>query len=142
MHENQRKLSWLVAHSFDVVTVRTDDKCRVVVRVVLRTESRSTVVFAPGCEGCSMKGFDLLSALGLEGQVQMRRPRLWLQANAQRRTLVRTAQLNTQWTLRYDGHTKRFERLQEEGLGSGVVADAKDDVIKHGLSALRWFCEA
>lgn len=88
-----------------------------------------------------MKGFDLLSALGLEGQVKMRWPWLWLQANAQRRTLVRTAQFDTQRTLRYDGHTKWFERLQEEGLGSGVVADAKDDVIEHGLCALRWFCE-
>ena len=61
----------LVAHYFDVVAVRPDDESCIVVRVVLRAETRCTIVFATSLQGCAMESFDLLAIFGSERQVEM-----------------------------------------------------------------------
>ena len=62
-----------VANHFDVVPVRTDDESCVVVRVVLRAQTRCTVVFATCRHGGAIESFDLLAILGGERQVKRRR---------------------------------------------------------------------
>ena len=62
-----------VADHFDVVPVWTNDESRIVVRVVLRAQTRCTIVSAARRQGCAMEGFDLLPVLGCECQMQMRR---------------------------------------------------------------------
>src|SRR5437899_10487024 len=62
-----------VANHFDVVPVRTDDESCIVVRVVLRAQTRCTVVFATRLQSRAIESFDLLAILGRERQVKMRR---------------------------------------------------------------------
>lgn len=61
-----------VANHFDVVPVRTNDECRIVVRVVVGAQARSTIVFATRLESRAVEGFDLLAIVGRERQVKMR----------------------------------------------------------------------
>ena len=68
-----------VANHFDVVPVRTNDESRVVVRVVVRAQTRRTIVLAAGLQGRSIESFDLLAILGRERQVKMRRLLLGLE---------------------------------------------------------------
>ena len=69
--------AWLglgfVANHFDVVPVRTDDESCVVVRVVLRAQTRRTIVFATRLQSRVIESFDLLAMLVRERQVKMRR---------------------------------------------------------------------
>ena len=67
-----------VANHFDVVPVRTNDESRVVVRVVVRAQTRRTIVLAARLQGRAMEGCDLLAILGHERQVKMRRRLLGL----------------------------------------------------------------
>jgi hypothetical protein len=62
----------LVANHFDVVPVRTNDESRIVIRVVLRAQTRGTIVFATRFHSCAIESFDLQSILGRERQVKMR----------------------------------------------------------------------
>src|SRR5687768_3976404 len=62
-----------VANHFDVVPVRTNDKSCIVVRVVVRAQTRRTVVFATRRQSRAMERFDLLAILGRERQMKMRR---------------------------------------------------------------------
>ena len=62
-----------VANHFDVVPVRTNDESCIVVRVVVRTQTRRTIVFAARLQSRAIEGFDLLAILGRERQVKMRR---------------------------------------------------------------------
>jgi hypothetical protein len=62
-----------VANHFDVVPVRTDDESCIVVRVVLRAQTRCTVVFATRLQSCVIESSDLLAILGRERHVKMRR---------------------------------------------------------------------
>jgi hypothetical protein len=76
-HEGRERSALVrVADRFDVVPVRTNDECRVVVRVVVRAQTRRTIVLATRLQSRAMEGFDLLATLGLERQVKMRRPLL------------------------------------------------------------------
>jgi hypothetical protein len=61
--------------------------------------------------------------------VQMRRPCLWLPANAQRSAVVRTAKLDPERTFRHFSDAKRGQRFDEELFACCVVADTEDDVI-------------
>src|SRR5258708_33417469 len=61
-----------VANHFDVVPVRTNDESCVVVRVVVRAQTRRTVVFATRLQSRAIESFDLLAILGRECQVKMR----------------------------------------------------------------------
>jgi hypothetical protein len=45
----------------------------IVVRVVVRAQTRRTIVFAARLQSCAIEGFDLLAILGRERQVKMRR---------------------------------------------------------------------
>src|SRR5688500_3523770 len=62
-----------VANHFDVVPVRTNDESCIVVRVVVRAQTRRTIVFASRLQSRATESFDLLAILGRECQVKMRR---------------------------------------------------------------------
>ncbi len=62
-----------VAHHFDVVPVRTNYKRCIVIRVILRAQSRRTIVLTTGLQSQAIESFDLLAILGREGQVKMGR---------------------------------------------------------------------
>lgn len=62
-----------MANHFDVVPVRTDDKDRIVVRVVVRARAGRTIVFATRIQRRAMESVDPLAILGRERQVKMRR---------------------------------------------------------------------
>ena len=68
-----------MANRFDVVPVGTDDESCIVVRVVFRTQTRRTVVFATRLDRRAIESFDLLAILGRERQVKMRRLLLGLE---------------------------------------------------------------
>jgi hypothetical protein len=61
-----------VANHFGVVPVRTDDESCIVVRVVVRAQTRRTIVFATRLQSRAIESFDLLAILGRERQVKMR----------------------------------------------------------------------
>src|SRR5713226_2170486 len=61
-----------VANHLDVVPVRTNDESCVVVRVVVRAQTRLTIVFATRLQSGAIESFDLLAILGRERQVKMR----------------------------------------------------------------------
>src|ERR1700722_816494 len=61
------------ANHFDVVPVRTNDESCVVVRVVVRAQTRRTIVFSTRLPSLAIEGFDLPAILSRERQVKMRR---------------------------------------------------------------------
>ena len=67
-----------VANRFNVVPVRTNDEGCIVVRVVVRAQTRRAIVFATRPQSRAIEGFDLLPILGHERQVKMRQPLLGL----------------------------------------------------------------
>jgi hypothetical protein len=71
-----------VANHFDVVPVRTNDESCIVVYVVVRAQTRRTIVFATRLYSRTIKSFDLLAIFGCECQMKMRRLLLGL-ADAQ-----------------------------------------------------------
>jgi len=62
-----------VANHFDVVPVWTNDESGIVVRVVVRAQTRRTVVFATRLQSRSIESFNLPAIPGRERQVKMRR---------------------------------------------------------------------
>lgn len=54
------KLSWfrLVAYRLDVVAIRIENECAVVVRVVVETQARRPVVASTGLDGSAVEGVD------------------------------------------------------------------------------------
>ena len=63
----------LMANRFDVVPVRANDESCIVVRVIVRAQTRRTIVFATRFQSCSIERFDLPAIPGHERQVKMRR---------------------------------------------------------------------
>jgi len=63
----------LMANHLDIVPVRSNDKSRIVVRVILRAQTRRTIVLATRRESRAIKSLDLLAILGRKRQVKMRR---------------------------------------------------------------------
>ena len=124
-----------VANHFDVVPIRTNDESGIVVRVVLRAQTRRTIVLAPRLKSRTVEVFDLPAILGREGQVEMRRLLLH-SADAQRGLTVRTAKLDAEWPLRDKGYAERLECLEEKLPGRCIVADPENDVIKHQVSKI------
>jgi hypothetical protein len=61
-----------VAHRFDVVSVRTDDKRCVVSPAVLGAQPRRAVVLAAGVQSSAIEALDLLTTLGYERQMKRR----------------------------------------------------------------------
>lgn len=92
-----------MADDFDVVSVGTDDERGIVARVVLRAQTGATVVLAARLQRRAMERVDLLATLGGERQVQMRRLLLGLE---------------------------QTNRLEEERLARGEVADSELDVVE------------
>jgi hypothetical protein len=62
-----------MANHFDVVPVRTNDEGGIVVRVVLRAQTRRTIAFTPRLKSCAVEVFDLSAILGRESLVETRR---------------------------------------------------------------------
>lgn len=123
-----------MAHCLDVVAVRPNDESGVVVRMVVRAEAGSSVIFTARCQCREIEGVDLRASGGGECQVKMRRICLGFSANAQGRDLVWSAKLDAERALRSNGYTKRLERLYKEGLARSIVAYSQYDVIKHESS--------
>src|SRR5579862_6083194 len=61
-----------VANHFDVVPVRTNDKSRIVVLVVVGPQTGRPIVLTPSLQRRAVESFDLMAILGGEGQVKMR----------------------------------------------------------------------
>src|SRR5512143_3434841 len=99
-----------MADRFDVVAVRTNDESRVVVRVIVRTQTRWTIVLASCLQRCSIEGFNLLSILGHEREVKTSPLVLGLE-DAQRSVAVWAAKLDTVRRLpfRNDSYAEGFE---------------------------------
>ena len=68
-----------VANHFDVVPVRTNDESCIVVRVVVRPQTRRTIVFATRLQSRLIESFDLLAILGRECEVKVCRLLLGLE---------------------------------------------------------------
>src|SRR5687767_15361956 len=62
-----------VANHFDVVSVRTNDESCIVVAAVLRAQTRRTIVLATRVQSRAIESLDLVSILGRERQVKVRR---------------------------------------------------------------------
>ena len=62
-----------MAYRFDVVPIRADDEGRVVASVIVRTQTRRTIVLAACFQSRAIEGLYLLTALSHECQVKMRR---------------------------------------------------------------------
>lgn len=126
-----------MANHLDVVPVRTNDESCIVARVVLRAQTRRTVVFAARVQSRTIESVDLPPILGRERQVKLRRLLLGL-IQAQGDRALWAAKLDTigRRPLRDDSYAERFERLEEEGFARRIVADSEFDVIKHEVSWL------
>lgn len=124
-------LRWrLVADRFDIVPIRTYDKCGEIVGVVLRPWAGRAVVFASRFKRSAIEGSNLLTTVRGERQVEVRR--LFLEsANAKRCRTVRPAQFQAKRSFRDHCHTERCKSPDEEGLALFIVADSEDYVIKH-----------
>ena len=138
---------WFVANHFDVVPVRTNDESCIVVRAVLRAETRCTIVFATRLQSRAIESFDLLAILGRERQVKLR----WLLPVWYRHNEALPfgqARHRTRRPLRDNSHAERFECLEEERFARRKVADSEFDVVKHtspevcgpaqDLTRIRW----
>ena len=123
-----------MANRFDVVSVRTSDERCIVIRVVLRTQSSCTIVFATGRQSCAIERVDLRATLGCERKVEVRWVLLLDSADAQRGFAVRPAKLDTEWPLGNHVYAERFERLEEERLARRIVSHSEYDVVKHEFS--------
>ena len=112
-----------VANHFDVVPVRTNDESCIVVRVVVWTQTRRTIVFATRLQSGAIESFDLLATLGPERQVKMRRLLLGL-VQAQR-SLTLWAKLVRRRPLLDNSYAEWFECLEEERFARCIVADSE-----------------
>src|SRR5215471_3169082 len=118
-----------VANHFDVVPVRTNDESCVVVRVVVRAQTRRTIVFATRLQSRAIESFDLLAIRGHERQVKMRWLLLGL-VQAQRSLTLRVTKLDTvRGPLRDNSYPQRLEGLEEKRSTRCIVADSEFDVI-------------
>ena len=61
-----------VANRFDVVPVRTNDESCIIARVVVRSQTRRTIVFATRLHRRAIESLDLAAILGCERQVKRR----------------------------------------------------------------------
>ena len=113
-----------MADHFDVVPVRTNDEGCIVARMVMRAQTRRTIVFTTCLQSCAIESFDLPTILSRERQVKVRRPLLGL-VKAQR-SLTLWGKLDTvrRRPLRDNSYAERFECLEEERFARCKVADS------------------
>ena len=62
-----------VTNRFDVVSVRANDESCIVVRVVVRAQTRRAIVCSARLQSRAIESCDLLAIRGRERQVKMRR---------------------------------------------------------------------
>ena len=127
-----------MTNHLDIVPVRTDYKGCVVMSVIGRPKSRSTVICRPRGDRRFVEAIYLLSIAGYEGKVQMC-CRLFDPTDAERCITAGTTKLRSHRTFGHHGHPQRLESCKEKGFTGGIVAYPKYDVIKHSLfqSSLR-----
>ena len=105
-----------VTHGFNIVTIRTDDKGAVVVRVVMRPQTRTPVVLAAGSDGAAIEVVDLTPSLCGKRKVQ-RSTFHRAGAEPERRFMVSPQPYGVR-NLHYDSDAERGKRLEEECLCS------------------------
>src|SRR5262249_60884622 len=101
-----------VANHFDVVPVRTNDESCIVSRVVVRAQTRRTIVFATSLHSRAIESFDLLAVLGPERQVKMRRLLLGLVQAQRNLTLLAKLDTGRPRPLPDHSYTEPFSYLQ------------------------------
>src|SRR5690606_36907964 len=119
---------------FDVVPVRTDDESGKVVCVVLRTQTRRTIVFTAGRQSRAVESLNLPPILGRKRQMKRRGLLAGLVQAQRSRTFSNKLDAVARRPLRTNGHSERRERLTKERLARRIVADSKFDVVKHAFS--------
>lgn len=119
----------LVANRFDVVTVRSDDKRRVVVGMVVRPKARRTIVFASDEERGSVERFNFGPVARGESQVH----RAWRgpgRRKEEARLTVR-AKASAMRSLSEENNAQRREGRGKEAAAGAEIRDAEVDVIQH-----------
>jgi hypothetical protein len=105
---------WPVTHGFNIMTIRTNDKGTVVVRVVVRPQTRRPVVLAAGGEGAMIEVIDLTPSL--RGKREMERSGLHRADAEPEGRFVVSPQSYGVSNLHYYGDAKRRKRLEEKFL--------------------------
>src|ERR1043165_5295309 len=126
----------MVADGFDGVAVRIEYEGAVIVWVVVRTQSRRTVVATARGERSAIEGVYLITGVGAKRDVNRRLLRLTL-ADPEIRFRWRTEPCPFKATGLFGGElhedlvSERRERGEEEGFAFRVVADAEAGVVDH-----------
>jgi hypothetical protein len=118
-----------VAHGFNIVTVWTNDKGAVVVRMVLRPQTRRPVVLAAGGDGTAIEVVDLTP--GLCGKREVQGSALHRAGPEPERRFVVSSQPYGVGNLHYNGDAERGERFDEECLARFEITGADSNVIEH-----------
>src|SRR5262245_42293282 len=95
----------------DVVTVRSDDEGRIVVRMVVRPEAGRPIVFSSRCQGGTVERVDLPAIFGCERDVK--RHRLMICGAEPKRGLLSAPQPCSVGDIHHNTNTQRSERLEE-----------------------------
>jgi hypothetical protein len=121
----------VVAHGFVVVTVGPDDEGTVVVRVVLRSDSRWAIVFAARGKCRNVKRSDLAPILS--GKRYVDGPWRATERAEPELTLSVFSDHCPAFALRCDADSEGGQRLHQEGLALFQIAHVETDVVKdHG----------
>ena len=123
-----------MANHFDVVPVWAYDECGIVVRLVVRAQTRRTIVFAASGQRRAIKRVDLLAILSDEGDVKMGWLFDGLKQTQRSRSLGVQFDTVRRRPFRTRSQAKRFERFQKKRFARCVVADTEFDVIEHDFS--------
>jgi hypothetical protein len=120
-----------MTHGFNIVTIRTNDKGGVVVRVVIRSQARRPVVLATGSDGAAIEVVDLTPSLCGESKMQRS---TFLRAGAEpERGFVVSPQPCAVGNLHYNSDTEWGKRLEEECFACLEIIGADSNVIEHSF---------
>ena len=115
--------------SLNVVAVRPDDECRIVIGVVMRANPRRTIVLTSGSQSLFIELVDLASTVCNEGKVEGQRVAL---CRAQpKRGLLRPPKPRGVRKFHHDTNAQRRKRAQEERLACFQVTHSDTDMIKY-----------
>ena len=117
-----------MADGFDVVSVRPDDECAVVVGVIVLAQARRPVVLASSRQRRLVELAKLLSILGRESNVNG--PETAAERAEPELGFAGTAEHDPAFTFRRDADAQRVKRLEEERLAALEVRDVEADVIE------------
>ena len=105
-----------MAHRLKIVPIRTDDECCVVIGVIVGTDARCAIIFAPCLQRSAIEIINLPACLSDERNVKWhRRPRSLAQTQ---RSIVSTVQFDSvrRLTLGPGFDTQRLEYFQKKAL--------------------------